>query len=203
MRYLLLAALMTLCAFRPVHAATFDYYLFSLSWSPEFCHDHPSAGSTPECKAGASMNFVVHGLWPSNNNNTDPSGCPATPFDPSAVPAAINGIMPADILQHEWEKHGVCSGMTENIYFQKIASLFQSLAIPVKNTGADLHIAPAALRVQFAQANAGTTSATFSIEDNGQYLTEVRSCWSRAFTAIACPQAGDTRNTPITIRAKP
>src|SRR3974390_1701145 len=39
----------------------FDYYLLNLSWSPEFCHSHPSAA---ECAEHAT--FVLHGLWPQN-----------------------------------------------------------------------------------------------------------------------------------------
>ena len=46
-------------------AAAFDYYVLNLSWSPEFCYSHPSA---PEC--GEHKAFVLHGLWPQNNDGT-------------------------------------------------------------------------------------------------------------------------------------
>ena len=43
----------------------FDFYVFALSWSPGFC----SAGGgddkgRDQCRAGADLGFVVHGLWP-------------------------------------------------------------------------------------------------------------------------------------------
>lgn len=111
--------------------------------------------------------------------------------------------MPRSIFNHEWVTHGVCSGMTETVYFQKIASLFASLAIPIKNTGNDQQITPIALRQQFSQANAGTTPSSFSIQDKGRYLTEVRECLNRSLAAIPCPERGDTGSAPITIRARP
>ncbi len=36
----------------------FDYYLFTLSWSPEFCHSHPNAG---ECTSRQSL--WLHRSW--------------------------------------------------------------------------------------------------------------------------------------------
>src|SRR5580692_7150493 len=42
----------------------FDYYVLALSWSPEFCHSHPTK---PECVWG-KFGFVVHGLWPQYAN---------------------------------------------------------------------------------------------------------------------------------------
>src|SRR5215831_16810486 len=38
----------------------FDYYMLTLSWSPEFCHSH---ADKPECQSG-HHGFIVHGLWP-------------------------------------------------------------------------------------------------------------------------------------------
>ncbi len=52
----------------------YDFYLLNLSWSPEFCHSHPDS---PEC--AAHPGFVVHGLWPQNNDGTYPEHCPSRP----------------------------------------------------------------------------------------------------------------------------
>jgi ribonuclease T2 len=43
-------------------AGVFDYYLLTLSWSPEFCHS-PAHAEKPECQSGHN-GFVLHGLWP-------------------------------------------------------------------------------------------------------------------------------------------
>lgn len=183
-------------------AQNFDYYVFTLSWAPEFCHENPS-NHTAECSAQASQGFVVHGLWPDNNDRSDPTQCAATAFDPAAVPASLKSIMPANLYQHEWEKHGVCSGMNESDYFNKIAAVYHRLVIPVSNTGQDQHVAPSALRTQFSKANPGWMPSAFSIQDKSNSLVAVRVCMTKSFGAMSCPAHGDTRNTAILIRARP
>ena len=202
MRYLLFSVwAIGFCA-APAHAQSFDYYVFTLSWAPEFCHEE-AGNNSDECSPNARMGFVVHGLWPNNNDGSDPQNCPTEPYNPSAVPQTLAGIMPGAIYRHEWEKHGVCSGMSEADYFQKIASLYRQFTIPIRNTGADQQIAPSALRKGFAQANPGWPPSSFSIQDRGNHLVAVRVCMSRSFVPVSCPHHGDTRNTPIIIRARP
>jgi ribonuclease T2 len=111
--------------------------------------------------------------------------------------------MPGNLYRHEWEKHGVCSGMSESDYFQKVATLYHQFVIPVKDTGQDQKIAPSALRKQLAKSNPGWMPSSFSIQDKGNSLVAVRVCMSRSFEPVSCPRHGDTRNTPITIRARP
>src|SRR5215469_12084849 len=64
-----------------VAPANFDFYLLNLSWSPEFCYSHPNA---QECAAHAA--FVLHGLWPQNNDGSYPENCSnaSGPADASA-----------------------------------------------------------------------------------------------------------------------
>lgn len=38
--------------------------------------------------------------------------------------------MPQDILQHEWEKHGTCSGLSGNDYFKLIRQVYNAMNIP-------------------------------------------------------------------------
>jgi ribonuclease I len=52
----------------------FDFYLFNLSWSPEFCATH---GDSPEC--GRKLGFVVHGLWPQDASGDYPQHCSSAP----------------------------------------------------------------------------------------------------------------------------
>src|SRR5215472_15890024 len=202
MRKLLFSTLLLLSWSAAAGAQSFDYYVFTLSWSPEFCHENPSNHSD-ECSADAKGKFVVHGLWQNNNDGSVPQNCPATPHNPSAVPKSLNAVMPSNLYRHEWEKHGVCSGMSESDYFQKISTLYHQFVIPVDDTGQDQRIAPSALRKQFAKSNPGWMPSSFSIQDNRNSLVAVRVCMSRSFEPLSCPRHGDTRNTPITIRARP
>lgn len=202
LRLLLLSiAAVTLCP-AAASAQNFDYYTFDLSWSPEYCFENPG-NQTAECAANASWNFVVHGLWPDTNSGTGPQGCPQTPFDPQAIPPGLSAIMPSDLYEHEWQKHGVCSGMNERDYFSKIVNLYQKLKIPIQNTGQNQQITPAALRTNFSKANAGWPASSFSIQTKANSLVGVEVCMDKSFAALSCPNQGDTRTTAITIRARP
>jgi ribonuclease T2 len=89
----------------------FDFYLLNLSWSPEFCHGHPNAA---ECAAWST--FVLHGLWPENTDGSYPEKCSAAP-GPSN-PAQYADIYPdPGLLQHEWQTHGTCSGLSADAFF--------------------------------------------------------------------------------------
>src|SRR5690242_4828750 len=92
---------------RPSHRGepgAFDYYLLTLSWSPEFCHSH---SDKPECQSG-HHGFVVHGLWPQYANGY-PEHCSNAPG--LSNPAEMTDIMPdTGLVGHEWSTHGTCSG---------------------------------------------------------------------------------------------
>ena len=81
----------------------FDYYVFNLSWSPEFCATHPDAH---EC--AARPGFIIHGLWPQNTDGTYPEDC-ANPMRPTIPEAYIDLIPSISLIEHEWVAHGTCS----------------------------------------------------------------------------------------------
>src|SRR5512143_921046 len=49
----------------------FDFYVMSLSWSPDYCsgNDDPQ-----QCSVGKKLGFVLHGLWPQYNRGF-PADC--------------------------------------------------------------------------------------------------------------------------------
>src|SRR5271168_2887119 len=86
----------------------FDYYLLTLSWSPEFCHS-PAHASKPECQS-RHRGFVVHGLWPQYAQGGYPENCSSAPGLSS--PSEMADLMPdAGLVAHEWSTHGTCSGL--------------------------------------------------------------------------------------------
>ena len=102
-------------------AATFDFYLLNLSWSPEFCHSHPTAA---ECAAHST--FVLHGLWPENNDGSYPQNCSSAPGP--ADPSQYSDIYPdPSLLQHEWRTHGTCSGLSPDDFFTSARKAFHSV----------------------------------------------------------------------------
>src|SRR5271170_2551842 len=85
----------------------FDFYLFTLSWSPQFCAT--THREMVECEAHGG-NFVVHGLWPEFKNGSWPSDCSVEP-GPANLDAQAEIMPDPSLAAHEWKKHGACSGL--------------------------------------------------------------------------------------------
>src|SRR5437660_1386472 len=142
-----LALALTCPAFpqQPGKAGEFDYYLLVLSWSPEFCHGKPGAA---ECKD--HRGFLLHGLWPQYKNGKYPVDCATTQAAPTDL-SKIKQIMPPEIVVHEWQKHGTCSGLSGDAYFRIAESVFESVKIPADLTAPTQTATsrPAALKKDF------------------------------------------------------
>mmetsp|Transcript_14694 Transcript_14694/g.29256 ORF Transcript_14694/g.29256 Transcript_14694/m.29256 type:complete len:199 (-) Transcript_14694:71-667(-) len=111
----------------------FDFYVFALSWQPSFCSGN--YGSYPGCTDPSpswSANLTVHGMWPQYLNGTWPQDCAGPGLDPATpaevgldglylnwpnVKASVADADYADFWDHEWTKHGTCSGLDQLEYF--------------------------------------------------------------------------------------
>src|SRR5258708_33324242 len=67
----------------------FDYYILSLSWSPQYCSSPAGSGNAEQCSAGREYGCVVHGLVPQYEKGY-PESC--EPTDP--VRSGIDRSMP-------------------------------------------------------------------------------------------------------------
>ena len=177
----------------------FDYYLLSLSWSPDFCAGHATA---PECKGTKKYGFVVHGLWPQNERGY-PQNCGGPPFNPGKVPASLPAIMPSGSLQsHEWTKHGTCSGLGQMEYFQTVERAFRSVNIPApyQQPLQNIQVPPQQIKDNFRQANSSFPEQGVSVQCSGRYLSEVRVCLGKDLQPRACAASiRDTCRTPTVI----
>src|SRR4051794_41835433 len=70
----------------PPKPGKFDYYVLSLSWSPEHCAEVHTAPGDAQCGTGHHYAFVVHGLWPQDENGGYPQSVSARA---GAAPDAI------------------------------------------------------------------------------------------------------------------
>jgi ribonuclease T2 len=106
----------------------FDYYLLALSWAPHYCASHPGDHSR-ECTAHAA--FVLHGLWPQSENVAPPMDCgEASPPSSATVDHMLNFMPSRGLIQHEWSKHGTCSGLSADAYFQNVERAFTGVRVP-------------------------------------------------------------------------
>jgi ribonuclease T2 len=196
MRALILVAfaLLSLVA-APNDPGVFDYYLLALSWSPEYCAG-PSGGRDPvQCGEGRRFGFIVHGLWPQFERGY-PADCQSTAPVPDSLVQAMLPLMPSPrLIQHEWRKHGTCSGMDVQGYFRFVQKAFASVRMPDDFRGPirNIEVAPSTIRSKFASANPAFPANAFRIQCSGRYLSEVRVCLSKDLKPRPCSR--DVRDT--------
>ncbi len=173
----------------------FDFYLLNLSWSPEFCYSHASA---PECASHAT--FVLHGLWPQNNDGSYPEKCStaAGPSDPSA----FKDIYPdAGLLEHEWSTHGTCSGLSADDFFNNARTAYRSITIPPALAGltSQTSMPPDEIVSLFTRANPGLSSGSVAVSCGHNFLTAVEVCLDKALHPIACGSIRSCRANTVRI----
>lgn len=160
----------------------FDYYLLNLSWSPEFCYSHPDAA---ECANHST--FVLHGLWPQNNDGTYPENCSSAP-GPSD-PSAFADIYPeASLLEHEWKTHGTCSGLSAEAFFTTARTAVHSITIPQKlhSLSRQISTSPAAVMDLFMEDNPKIPRESLAVSCGHNYLTGVEICLDKALRPVQC-----------------
>ena len=177
-------------------AVNFDYYLLTLSWSPEYCHGH---GNSPQCSGGHS-GFVVHGLWPQFNSGQWPSDCSRAAG--LADPSTMLDIMPDPrLIVHEWARHGTCSGLTANQYFALIRKAYDSIKIPASLVSPSRTSTQSATGIKqlFTEANPAISADDMAISCHNRYLSAVEFCLSKDIQSIACKAARDCNARAIRI----
>jgi ribonuclease T2 len=189
---LLAAAAMTATAQRrqaPSTPGRFDYYLLSLSWSPQYCTDMGDDTEDAQCAPGRRYGFLVHGLWPQNQVGDSPRTCsPAPRLDPQTA-NSIRDVMPSEqLILHEWGSHGTCSGLPPGEFFKLTRAAFQKLQIPARYRGpnANLIVPVQQFRQSLVDANPGLKLADFAIYCDDTYLREVRVCLDKNLNFRAC-----------------
>jgi ribonuclease T2 len=98
-------------------------------------------------------------------------------------------IMPSRrLIRHEWEKHGVCAGLTPAEYFAKARAAFSAVRIPPAMQGPRTArtVPPARIRDEFIAANPALPAAAISVTCSGRFLNEVRVCLGKDLKGRAC-----------------
>lgn len=183
-------------------AGQFDYYLLSLSWSPSYCASLQRDGYDPQChrRDGKRYSFVLHGLWPQNDRGW-PQFCQSADrgFVPRPVADRMLDIMPSDkLVFHQYRKHGTCSGLGVDGYFDLSRELFNKVKIPrryINLADERLFVSPSDLVNEFVAANPGLKPDQIAIECGGpgNRLKEVRICFTRDGQFRTCGRNEDQR----------
>jgi ribonuclease T2 len=180
---------------------SFDYYILALSWAPNFCTTH--SGSATECGTGRRVAFVLHGLWPQSEQGPLDQPCQHTaPVAGDIVRYALNFYPSAGLVQHEWQCHGIYSGLSSADYFHAAASVYQSLRIPpaIAALSQDTEENAATLAQQFEQANSAPRGSFVSSCHDGE-LVAVEACFTRDLKLRSCSPGLRSCSGPLLLRA--
>jgi len=188
-------------------AGDFDFYVLALTWSPSYCRnaDRPDPSQCDVPPKG----FTVHGLWPQYENGY-PEDCDAA--QPrrlqSSVVASIADVMPSrGLAQHEWEKHGLCSGLRQEKYFALLREAARTVKIPpqLQAPKADIAMTPAALEGAFAAANPGLQTRGMAVSCTSDGVIEMRICLGRDLSFRRCAEVDRDacRRSMVTLPAAP
>lgn len=177
----------------------FDYYVLSLSWSPEYC---ARARRDDGLQCSQPRSFVVHGLWPQYERGY-PQRCDRERQRiPERTIERMLPIMPSrGLVIHEWRSHGSCSGLAPEPYFDTVARAWSGLRVPTPTADPDQRLAAVSLREQFRKANPQLSSDSLRLVCARGYLSEVRICLDQALAPRAC--GSDVRDRcPATLRLR-
>ena len=168
----------------------FTYYVLSLSWSPSYCASARPRAGDQQCGGARPYDFVVHGLWPQFDRGW-PEDCAAR-GSASLADGQIErmlDLMPSrDLIRHEWQKHGTCSGLPTAEYFAAIRRTRESIRVPARFVAPRQYqtIAPDELKSEFLRANPQLSPDGIAVFCSGRDLKEVRICFDPALNPRAC-----------------
>jgi ribonuclease T2 len=166
----------------------FDFFVLALSWSPDYCATN-GTNDPQQCSIGKKLGFVLHGLWPQYNKGY-PSNCSNEKMLQS-VKDQFPGLYPNDdLFDHEWEKHGTCTGLSPVEYLQAGKAFKESVTIPgeFRSPATPFRTSMDQIKALFVQANPGFSQGSFEVScsGSGRYLKEIYICFSQEGAATAC-----------------
>jgi ribonuclease T2 len=175
----------------PARQAPVTGYTLALSWAPEYCHGRHGAADVFDCGGALAHGFTLHGLWPdAAYPKAWPEYCrPATVLPEAVLRANLCMTPSAQLLQHEWAKHGVCMAATPESYFATASAAVGAVRFPaMAELARDRGLTVAALQKAFAAANQGAPPQAYAVKANrAGWLEEVHVCLGLDMRARACP----------------
>ncbi|MFP7672587.1 ribonuclease T [Marivita sp. S0852] len=170
-------------------SGAFDYYVLSLSWSPTWCAIEGDARQSPQCSEDADFGWMMHGLWPQYDRGW-PSYCPTTHRNPSrAMTRGMADIMGTPGLAwHQWNKHGVCSGLSATDYYATSRQAYDMITRPdvFRKLDQPVTLPAAVVEEAFIKANPQLTRDMITITCKAGRIQEARICLSRSLDPVPC-----------------
>lgn len=181
-------------------------YTLALTWSPQYCSGNPRNAAFQCDGKNGRFGFTLHGLWPDGMGKDWPQYCRATDLLPRKVIRDTLCATPsAQLIQHEWAKHGTCMTTKPELYFDLSRTLYSQIRYPdmaalAKRTSLTVgNFANA-----FAAANRGISADMLRVTTTrGGWLDEVWLCMDKAMDYTRCPTHQGGAANAARLRIKP
>ncbi len=172
-------------------AGEFDYYVLSLSWSPNWCAVQGDRQGSEQCEERYDYGWIMHGLWPQYHRGF-PSFCQSGQRPPPrAMTADMADIMGTPGLAwYQWKKHGVCTGLSAPDYFALSRLAYEKVVRPsvFRKLEQTVKVPASVVEEAFLKANPDWKADMLTITCKNGYIQEARLCLSRDLQPVPCGQ---------------
>lgn len=170
-------------------AGDFDYYVLSLSWSANWCATTGDDRNDPQCDTGRGLTWTLHGLWPQFEEGW-PEYCRTVERDPSrGQTAQMADIMGgAGLAFYEWKKHGRCSGLSGQGYYDASRKAYQAVTLPpvFAKLRKDVALPASVVEEAFLEVNPDLAADQITVTCDGEMIEEVRVCLTKDLEPRRC-----------------
>ena len=164
-------------------------YTLALTWAPQYCHNNARDASAQfQCASGNRFGFTLHGLWPDGVGKEWPQYCTTTPvLPPAVIKRNLCSTPSAQLLQHEWAKHGTCMRTTPAAYFARSTDLYSKLRFPDMDALSRGPLNAGQFAAAFAAANPNVPANAVRVTANRKgWLDELWLCLDKSFAYTRC-----------------
>lgn len=171
------------CMLQPAYAKGGGYVL-ALSWSSAYCDAKYHVGrlDDAQCMSDRRYGFVVHGLWSQVKDGLPYAQYCSGAYSqhlPRQLVESVLPVMPsAGLVRYTWRKHGLCSGLAPEDYFQQLKMAHSRFSTP--SAWLDLKEPMVRRKHQFKQdvmvANPKLQEGMFIVTCDKKNFREVRIC---------------------------
>jgi ribonuclease T2 len=156
-------------------------WVLAYSWSPTFCNSRAGEKDLEQCGKGRKHGFIVHGLWPQFARGGKPKDCPAGTGVPKEVVDKALPLMPShQLIEHEWLKHGACTGLSPAEYYDKTRAAADKVKLPPSfKPDKPQTLSVAQVEKAFAETNKGLGPDGISVVCRKEMASEVKICMDK------------------------
>lgn len=169
----------------------FDYYVLALSWSPNWCAIEGDARQADQCDPRHDFGWTLHGLWPQYHRGW-PAYCNSAERPPSrGMTREMADIMGSPGLAwHQWKKHGVCSALSAQGYFDLSREAYDSVTRPTvfRSLTDPVRLPADVVEDAFLKENPDIEPDGLTVTCRDGFIQEVRVCLSRDLGPVPCGQ---------------